>query len=250
MTTFSTKSTLLLWIILGFSAFPKMVFAQTIEPAQKHSNKAHILKAYIIIDPYSYRNVVDNDTVLLRQTVGNVGFRPTFAYEKVQANGRFFQVSLNNLDIRKRDDYREPKPQNGLIYPTSGSEISLFSLSVLTEWGFPIYYSVEKKDRFLMSLAVGEFINSHSIKPYSTAAFPSRNSSMGLNVGVIPRWQHHFNSRCFLDVNVPIMVGTASYEYRYFGNPVLPTYARTVHQTRWTWTPKDLIIRVGLGVKI
>ncbi len=249
MTTVSTKSTLLLLIVLGF-AFPKMAFAQTIEPAKKHSNKAHILKAYIIIDPYSYKNIVDNDTVLLRQTVGNVSFRPTFAYEKVRANGRFFQISLINLDVRKRDDYREPKSQNGLNYPVSGSQISLYSLSVLTEWGFPIYYNAEKKDRFLVSLAVGEFINSYSIVPYSTAAFPSRNTSAGLNVGITPRWQHHFNSRCFLDVNVPIMVGTASYEYRYFGNPVLPTYARTVHQTLWTWTPKDLIIRVGLGVKI
>ena len=235
--------------ILSLLSFYPSSFAQTIKTEKQYGNKQHVLKAYLIIDPQYDKYEYQDDSTFSKTSEGGLALRPTFAYEKVRANGRFFQISLSNFSINSRDDFSEKRPLSSAP-PVRGAKTFQFSVATLTEWGFPIFYEPTRKNNFLVSAAVGEFLDMWKVTPYTTASFPSEYLSMGLNLGIIPRWQYRFNQKCYLDVNIPFMIGTAALEYRYFGNPILPNFARTNTGFEWTWTPKDFMIRVGLAVRI
>jgi len=118
------------------------------------------------------------------------------------------------------------------------------------EWNYPIFK--EKLGRFqpFLGISADPSVFYENIEPYSTATFPTIYFDARNTVSIIPRIQVSLSERLFLDLNVPISMFSSVVAFRYYGNPILPTYARRMTDFSTKFLPSNLNIRLGLAYRI
>lgn len=217
----------------------------------KKVQKTSILKGFVTIVPTFNNYKYNADSVNIQTKENSINIQPTFSYAKARAKGAFFQVSLTGIKYHRRDDYQENAiPNTNTFITVRGAKTTFFSISTLLEWGIPIAYKETRKSNFFIGWGVGEYFSHISLKPYTTASFPSKITEFSLNLSTIPSWQYHFSQRCFIDIALPYAFVSTVYQHRFYNNPILPSSARRLNDFDLTWNSKNISLRVGLAVKI
>lgn len=218
---------------------------------QPKAPKTSILKGYISIVPNFNRFSLNTDTSKFRTTESNIHMQPSFTFTRMQVKGAFFQASLTGFRYAHRDDLQESiTPPTGAIVTARGAKTTSFNISTLLEWGIPIAYNKERKSNFFIGWGVGEYFSHYTLKPYTAASFPYKNTQFSLNFSIIPSFQYTISEKCFIDIALPYAFATTLWEHRFYNNPILPTFARRFNNYDLNWTFKNIRLRLGLAVKI
>jgi hypothetical protein len=213
--------------------------------------KISILKGNITIVPSYNRFLLDTDSSKFRTTESNIYILPSFSYARMRAKGNFFQASITGFRYTKRDDLQENiNLTSGAIVPARGAKTTAFNISTLVEWGISIAYNPERKSNFFVGWGVGEYFSRNTLKPYTSASFPTKNTEFNLNFSFVPSWQYTISEKCFIDIALPYAFATTQWEHRLYNNPALPGFARRSNNYDLIWTPKDIRLRIGLAVRI
>ena len=215
------------------------------------ARKTPILKGYLNIIPTFNRLSLQTDTSKIFDKRSTISMQPSFSFARMKIKGSFFQVSLTRFRLSNSDNLSEIiNPTSSTLIPARGAKTLSFNISTLLEWGIPIAYQPDNKSNFFLGWGIGESISYNSLKPYSSAAFPYKITNLSLNYSVVPSWQYSISEKSFLTVDLPYTFAITSFEHRFYNNPILPTYARRTTDPNLIWTPKDLRLRIGLGVRL
>jgi hypothetical protein len=256
MKSFSLLVTLrFLFFILCYTSFLTLSIGQnTIKnKLEKLPNapKSSFLKGNITIAPSFNSGSFMTDSSKTKVKESSINMQPSFSFARIRAKGAFFQASLTGFRYAHRDDLQEKtNASSGANVPTRGAKTTSFNISTLTEWGIPIAYNPERKSNYFIGWGVGEYFSHNTIKPYTAASFPYKNTEFNLDFSVIPSFQYAISEKYFIDIALPYAFATTLMEHRFYNNPVLPTFARRSNNYDLNWTPKNIRLRLGLAVRI
>ncbi len=173
---------------------------------------------------------------------------PSFAYTKVRPKGRLLELSfaLQNLDLKDDKSSIQNDTLNSNI-PWRGTKTFSFAFGSRIESAWRI---IEKgHNQFYLGISTNPTFDFNNVLPYTTATFPSHQYVLTSGLSIVPRWILNLNDRFLIDINMPLTFLQGEISTSYYGNPVLPTYARTVNVAKVDFLFKPQI-KVGFGVKI
>ena len=246
---------------------PKWIFlfALTILAAQlfgQNTNKStqskpvyrYGLKAYLNV---SHENKIDTytDNVLYRTTETTqktTDFSPTIGFSKNKKKGKFYEISFTHFNFNKDDavTYHRIDTANTIDIPSRGAKNFTAHVGLRYEWDFPVFY--EKLGRFQPYIGISTDPSVYFLKsdPYTSATFPTTIAEANNTISLIPRLVFNASSRLFFDINLPVSVFSTSVSYRYYGNPILTTYARRTTELSSQFLPTQFNMRLGVGYRI
>ncbi len=173
---------------------------------------------------------------------------PSFAYTKITPKGRLFELSFALQDLDLKDD--KSTIQNDTLnsnIPWRGTKSLSLSFGSRIESAWRI---IEKgHNQFYLGISTNPTFTFNNVLPYTTGAFPSHQYVLTTGLSIVPRWIWNLNNRFLVDINMPLTFLQGEISTSYYGNPVLPTYARTVNEAKVDFLFKPQF-KVGFGVRI
>ena len=241
------------WLfLLTLSLFAAQLFGQNTNKTKPVYRFG--VKAYLNV---SHENKYDRytDDLLYRTTVTtqkSTDVFPTFGFSKNKKKGRFYEISFTHFSFKHDDALTQHwlDTVNMTQIPSRGAKSNTAYVGMRYEWNFPVFY--EKMGRFqpYIGVSTDPSVFFENIEPYTTATFPSIVFEARNTISVIPRAVANLSSRLFLDLNMPISVFSVAATYSYYGNPILPTYARSGTDFTTKFFTPQFNIRLGLGYRI
>lgn len=257
------KITLILSLFLCLFTFNSPLFSQNVDTishkktATKSSPKTKALKIYLDFKTFDYNSdFMSNSSVNLLSssfTRKDMGFYPSFGYSKFHKNECFTELSLSLMGLRYKEELNTYTiiDTNSISFPIGNSE-EVFEMRIGSrfEYAFPILKRPKSNSHFYIGTSLEPFISIYNAVPFTTASYPMKSVEFKNIFAVVPRFIHNINKNCFIDINIPIPIFAVSMRYGYFGNPILPTYARNQSEVKATFLPYNYQIRLGMGIKI
>ncbi len=258
------KITLILSLFLCLFTFNSPLFSQNADTishkktATKSPPKTKALKIYLDFKTFDYNSdFMSNSSVNLLSSSfkrKDMGFYPSFGYSKFHKNECFTELSLSLMGLRYKEQLNTITIIDSafmITNPIYNSE-KVFEMRIGTrfEYTFPILKRPKSNSHFYIGSSLEPFISIYNEVPLSTASYPMKSVEFKNIFAVVPRFILNINKNCFIDINIPIPVFAVSMRYGYFGNPILPTYARNQSEVKAIFLPYNYQIRLGLGIKI
>ena len=241
------------WLFLiTFSIFAAQLFGQNTNNTKPIYRFG--LKSYLSIN-YEKKIERYTDNILYRTsetTQKTTDIFPSIGILKNKKKGRFNEISITHFNFKKDDEitYHWSDTSNTTSIPSRGAKNFTAYVGMRFEWNFPVFY--EKMGRFqpYIGISTDPSVYLQNLKPYTSASSPTTMVEANNTISIIPRFVFNASSRLFFDINLPVSVFSTTASYRYFGNPILPTYARRTTEFSSQTLPKMFNIRLGLGYKI
>lgn len=173
---------------------------------------------------------------------------PSFAFTKIHPKGRLFELSFALQNFEMKDDKSTIRNDTlNTNIPWRGAKT--FSLAIGSRIESAWRINQLGKSLFYLGISTNPTFFYDNNLPYTTASFPSHKYVLTSGLSVVPRWILNLNDRFLIDINTPLTFLQGEISTSYYGNPVLPTYARTVNVAKVDFLFKPQI-KVGFGVKI
>lgn len=171
--------------------------------------------------------------------------KPTFAFQIQNRKGNFHEVELTDISI---DHTKDKTTRVGTNLTIEG--LGLTKTTVMMRYEYIINILKKKKSRILpmIGIAGAPYYLRSSFIPYTTTNVPYKNTSMGLNIYIVPRIVYNISSRFYLDLNIPVTTLDFHYESVTEQNPTVTH--QVYSQSGMEIFPSIYSVRVGLGLRL
>lgn len=236
-------------LIIGFLSFKTtMINAQNEQIKKDKKAVEKYLKVFLETNYDVSKSTTSAPFVTYSNQSKSLKIFPSFAFTKIHPKGRLFELSFALQDLEMKDD--KSTIQNDTLntnIPWRGTKTFLLAIGSRIESA----WRINQVGNSLIYLGISTnptFLYNNNL-PYTTATFPSHQYVLTAGLSVVPRWILNLNDRFLIDINMPLTFLQGEISTSYYGNPVLPTYARTINEAKIDFLFKPQF-KVGFGIKI
>jgi hypothetical protein len=236
------------FIFLSFSFNVNTLNAQTKTAKKGKTETTRYFKTYLETGYESKKTVLNQAGRSFTNQSKYFKIFPSVAFSKTHAEGRLFEMSFALQNLEYRDDISESTFDSiNIKVPTRGAETFSLAIGSRFEWAWQMVNT--NKSQLYLGVSANPVFSYENVVPYTTANFPSYQYDLTTGFSIVPRWCLQLTDRLLLDFNLPLTFWEVGINHSYFGNPVLPTFAREETETKTKFLLKP-ILRIGLGVRI
>jgi hypothetical protein len=176
----------------------------------------------------------------------------TPAVQLALKNGNLLELELSNFKIQIKDEQTIVRiDSNGSTYLVGGAVTKTSSLALRYEFNYRLVKSMKKAyPEPFIGLCLQPYYYRMVIVPHLSNSFPNRKSVIGNQVLLIPRIQYPLNDKWCVDLNVPIAVLDLYQTWQRVDNPLFNAGQRRQNQFDMLFFPRQLQVRLGLGLLI
>lgn len=233
---------------------PVSVIAQSAQPVEMEPMppKTKYIKVYNLVS--ASRSVTEPYMPANRSYTYVSSFRiwnPALAAGLVNKKGNAHEVELTSVSINASDSRTTLYvPGQNISISTTGSKIYETHFALRYEY---ILNLVKKPGARLVpsvGFAASPYYIRYNLVPYTTAAYPAKDTYIGMRMFVAPRICYNLRRNLFLDLNIPFCLADLNYNNHKEQNPTVPSALRTTSTANFTALPKYFSARLGIGLRI
>lgn len=177
--------------------------------------------------------------------------QPTLAFQWKSGSNNFHEVEISGIRVGKYGTRTEREDSTtGLRETVAGQDVSQTSLAIRYE--YIVNFNKKSDHKLVPSLGFGAGTNygRHKSEPYISNSFPVTQTQVSLKLFLTPRLTYYFNSKLFMDLNIPVCVSDLNTTVFHVENPAFTS--RQQKNTDYTFTgfPKIVSGRIGVGLKL
>lgn len=198
---------------------------------------------------YSY-SMFGNDTIPVQKNYQDfIFFHPSVAFTWKRKKHISHEIELSNFVFQVVDTTtRRLTPQVNTL--NGNLQVSMY-IAVRYEYMYNIF-SFPRRFSPSISAAITPYFQYQNTHPHTSLNYPTSFRAIGGKLSIIPRLNIKLTKRCFLDVNLPIMLFDQSIQRVILKNPSLP-----LNQQRNSYGNSaffsgigDISARIGVGIKL
>jgi len=178
-------------------------------------------------------------------------FSPAFAYKTGKGNSSELEISSLNYKKQVHSHLVVRDTSLNFITASAGNIKSTFHVFLRYEYKVSLF----KKKRFenfdaSLAFSASPFYIWNEYEPYSSTEFAYSNSTVGVLLSLIPRFEYHFNDKWYLDLNFPIRAANFDLTSTNIDDPTLPVLDRKSRDFDYFDGPFGYSARLGIGMRI
>lgn len=233
---------------------PVLVIAQSARPVEMEPMppKTKYIKVYNLVS--ASRSVTEPYMPANRSYTYVSSFRiwnPALAAGLVNNKGNMHELELTSVSINASDSRTTLYvPGQNISISTTGSKIYETHFTLRYEY---ILNLVKKPGVRLVpsvGFAASPYYIRYNLVPYTTAAYPAKDTYIGMRMFVAPRICYNLRRNLFLDLNVPFCLADLNYNNHKEQNPTVPSALRATSTANFTALPEYFSARLGIGLRI
>ena len=101
-----------------------------------------------------------------------------------------------------------------------------------------------------LGLSINPFFENSITMPSISSQFPERNTYFGALFAIVPRINYTLKGNWYLDLNVPIQLFETHVAVNTRENPILPISQRKTTLVSFEALPRNVMVRIGVGLRI
>ena len=242
------NNTLFYLIIALLSFKTTTINAQNEEVKKNKKVTEKFLKIFLETDYVTSKSTTIAHFITYSNESKRLKIFPSFTYSRMTPKARLFELSfaLQNFDLKDDKSTIQNDTLNTNI-PWRGTKT--FSLAVGSRIESAWRIIERGHNQFYLGISTNPTFDFNNVLPYTTGTFPSHQYILTSGLSIVPRWIWNLNNRFLVDINMPLTFLQGEISTSYYGNPVLPIYARTINKAKVGFLFKPQF-KVGFGVRI
>jgi len=176
---------------------------------------------------------------------------PTIACSWKAKKSNFHEVELTSFQLNKANHETSVIPLNSTSnFPISGNEVTSTNISLRYEYILNILNKSTKPFVPTLGFSVNPYYQHLKSKPHTSQAFPWSSADFGFHGYIIPRVTYYLKSKCFFDFNIPVAIFNFKNSFATVRNPQIPVESQRISEMDFSFLPKILSFRLGVGIKL
>ncbi|MBI1222725.1 MAG: hypothetical protein GC180_09000 [Bacteroidetes bacterium] len=177
--------------------------------------------------------------------------QPSLAYQWKTKKNNFHEVAIGQVQLHSQHDLSEIKNgQTNSSLVDGGQKVFETSFILRYEYIINLRRNVESKFAPSIGFAGSPYFFLKNFQPVTSHSFPVSQLNMGMKLYVTPRISYYFNSKFFLDLNIPICLSDMAYNRNSVKNPAFTRSQQVYGTIDFNSFPRVFSGRLGIGMKL
>lgn len=167
-------------------------------------------------------------------------------------SGNFHEFELSRFRISfSENEIFIPNDSTATITPDDGFRKTKALFSARYEYVISLKGN-QKASKFhpYLGLSVSPYFEHFREIPFINTSFPRTINQFGTLFSVVPRLNYSLKGNWFLDLNIPIQMIDVNAIFRKNEDPVLPEENRVTSDVNLNFSPLNVLVRFGVGIRI
>ncbi len=243
--------------ILSAVLFPGLLMIASQTLIGQEFNKNLELKLYTNFSYTSFEsvNLFNSDIPYTLRSEGKdmkIGYlSPAISISK--PNGNLHEFELSRLTFNQRDDelVQIADTTGSPVQTISGGRINDIIIGLRYEYSFRLLKKHENaKFRPFAGISINPYFSRNTYLPRLSLSYPTKETSIGMLLALVPRIVYTINDAWFIDLNIPISLADLSLRSTNVENPVLTATDRTSRTFEMAEFPLNIHVRLGIGFRL
>jgi len=194
----------------------------------------------------STSGLVRDTSVIYSFMSNSLSLSPAFRWSSGAIHSH--EVAVTRFSYKSLDENTVVSMKGGTSIPVGGALTSAFSLGLRYEFANRIaVFKEDSKFGLELGVALSPGVSVVDINSQASNTFPSRETSLSLDVLMIPRLTYRLNDHWFLDLNAAIYGAEVMYEVSKLKNPAFSASEQKISVYSQNLLPKRYEVRLGIG---
>lgn len=218
--------------------------------AQESKNHTVNIKLYSNVN---FLHSEDQNFVLSGDSLNNSNQIKLFispAFTFVRQNGNFHEIELSEFSFNKTNNKSSLTNNSGTLYSVDGERVTNYSISLRYEYGFMFLKKANSKIHPYLGVSIHPYYSYTNSNPLLSTFYRTSETSIGVNVSIVPRIQWNISERFLLDLNVPFSIASTELNLIRNENPTYTTEQQSTYKILGDVLASKYLVRLGIGFKI
>ncbi len=231
-----------------------LLFINSQSLAQYSNNKSIKLYTnfnFVTEDDVSSTDSITNNITTEKNKNYQLGyFSPAYTIELTNGNFHEFEISrfLINQEQNQTIISNDSLGRSEVI---AGVKSTKIFVAFRYEYNFSLGKKTEEtKFHPYVGISINPFFENAIIMPTVSSQFPKKQVQVGALLAIVPRINYDIKGNWYMDLNVPINIFEANVDFSNDQNPILSESERKTTEFNIELFPNNIMVRIGIGLRI